>query len=127
MVKLPPQHTPTEMMRHISRLGDNPRFRVSIRISAWIIKYRYVSIQNRSRYRFLINYRPFFSLSFISFFLFPLFSYDNFSIKILLKYRFYLKQIRPSFFQLYQNQLRFFKFVKKIRNRFLFRYILVCF
>jgi hypothetical protein len=46
---------------YYTRLGDNPRFRVSIRISAWIIRYRYVSIQDRSRHRFLISCRPFFS------------------------------------------------------------------
>jgi hypothetical protein len=77
------------------RLGDNPRFCVSIRISAWIIRYR--------MYRSLISYRPFLSPSFISLLPFPSSSYDSFSIKILLKYRFYLKQTRPSLSQLHQN------------------------
>jgi hypothetical protein len=57
------------------RLGDNPRFRVSIRISAWIIRYRYVSIQNRFRHRFLVSYRPLLSLFFIFFLSSPFFSF----------------------------------------------------
>jgi hypothetical protein len=48
------------------RLGDDPRFRVSIRISAWIIPYRSVSILDRSRHRSLVSCRPLLSLPFTS-------------------------------------------------------------